>query len=78
MVLTVTQSVESEFCGSQVQGAHGYQIWRQNEDGSFSIVKTIGDKGNTLTDDQGATIAYSNTDWKQGKHILIKCELLPF
>ena len=52
---------------NQVQGAHGYQIWRQNEDGSFSIVKTIGDKGNTLTDDQGSTIAYSNTGLETGE-----------
>ena len=50
----------------QIGGAHGYQIWRLNEDGSWSIVKTLGDKGNTLTDDQGATTAYSNTGLTAG------------
>ena len=50
----------------QIGGAHGYQIWRLNEDGSWSIVKTLGDKGNTLTDDQGATTAYSNTGLTSG------------
>ena len=44
----------------QIGGAHGYQIWRQEADGSWKIVKTLGDKGNTLTNDQGATTAYSN------------------
>ena len=50
----------------QVGGSHGYQIWRQNEDGSWAIVKTLGDKGNELTDDQGSTTAYSNTDLTSG------------
>ncbi|MBQ7345380.1 MAG: fibronectin type III domain-containing protein [Oscillospiraceae bacterium] len=50
----------------QIGGAHGYQIWRLNEDGSWSIVKTLGDKNNTLTDDQGATTAYSNTGLTAG------------
>lgn len=52
---------------NEVKGAHGYQIWRMNEDGSYSIVKTLGDKGNILTDDQGATVAYSNTGVEPGE-----------
>ena len=52
---------------NEVGGADGYQIWRQNEDGSYSIVKTLGDKDNTLTDDQGATTAYSNVGLEAGK-----------
>ena len=52
---------------NEVSGAHGYQIWRQNDDGSWGIVKTLGDKGNELTDDQGGTTAYSNTGLESGK-----------
>ena len=52
---------------NEVSGAHGYQIWRMNDDGAYSIVKTLGDKGNELTDDQGATTAYSNTGLESGK-----------
>jgi len=51
----------------EISGAHGYQIWRQNEDGSWAIVKTLGDKGNALTDNQGATTAYSNTGLTAGE-----------
>ena len=56
----------------QVDGCHGYQIWRQNEDGSWRVVKTLGDKGNELTDDQGATTAYSNTDLTPGRDYIYK------
>ena len=56
----------------QVQGAHGYQIWRQNEDGSYSVVKTLGDKGNELTNDQGATTAYSNCELTAGQDYTYK------
>ena len=52
---------------NEVGGAHGYQIWRQNADGSWAIVKTLGDKGNELTDNQGATTAYSNTGLTAGE-----------
>ena len=52
---------------NEVGGAHGYQIWRQNADGSWAIVKTLGDKGNTLTNDQGGTTAYSNTGLTAGE-----------
>ena len=52
---------------NQVEGSHGYQIWRMNEDGTYSIVKTLGDKDNTLTNNQGATTAYSNTGLEAGK-----------
>ena len=50
----------------EIDGAHGYQIWRQNDDGSWAIVKTLGDKGNELTNNQGATTAYSNTGLEAG------------
>ena len=50
----------------EVGGSHGYQIWRQEPDGSWKIVKTLGDKGNTLTNDQGNTTAYSNTGLTAG------------
>lgn len=49
-----------------VEGATGYQIWRMNEDGEFVIIKTIGDSGDQLTNDQGATTAYNNTDLTPG------------
>ncbi|MBQ5711015.1 MAG: hypothetical protein IIV61_00220, partial [Oscillospiraceae bacterium] len=49
-----------------VGSAHGYQIWRQNADGSWSVVKTLGDRGNTLTNDQGDVTAYSNTGLTAG------------
>ena len=52
---------------NEVGGSHGYQIWRQNEDETWSIVKTLGDKGNELTDNQGATTAYSNTGLTAGE-----------
>ena len=52
---------------NEVGGSHGYQIWRLNEDGTYSIVKTLGDKGNELTDNQGATTAYSNTGLTAGE-----------
>ena len=51
----------------EVGGAHGYQIWRKADDGSWKIVKTLGDKGNELTDNQGATTAYSNTGLEAGQ-----------
>ena len=51
----------------EVDGAHGYQVWRKTDDGEYAIVKTIGDKDNKLTDDQGATTAYSNTGLESGK-----------
>lgn len=56
----------------QVQGANGYQIWRQNADGSYSVIKTLGDKGNVLTDDQGATTAYSNSELAAGQDYIYK------
>ena len=52
---------------NEVGGSHGYQIWRAEDGGEFKIVKTIGDKNNTLTDNQGATTAYSNTGLEAGK-----------
>ncbi len=52
---------------NEIGGAHGYQIWRMNEDGSYSIVKTLGDRGNTLTNNQGNVTAYSNTGLESGE-----------
>lgn len=52
---------------NKIGGAHGYQIWRLNDDGSWKIIKTLGDKGNTLTNNQGTTTAYSNTGLEAGK-----------
>ena len=52
---------------NEIDGAHGYQIWRMNEDGSYSIIKTIGDRGNELTSNQGGTTAYSNSGLEAGK-----------
>lgn len=57
---------------NEVQGSHGYQIWRQDENGEYKIVKTLGDKGNILTDNQGSTVAYSNTGLKSGKVYVYK------
>lgn len=52
---------------TEVNGAHGYQIWRMGEDGTYTIVKTLGDKGNELTDNQGGTTAYSNVNLEAGE-----------
>ena len=52
---------------NEIDGAHGYQIWRMNADGSYSIIKTIGDRGSQLTSNQGATTAYSNAGLEAGK-----------
>lgn len=51
----------------QVGGAHGYQIWRKDDGGDFKLVKTIGDRGNVLTSDQGYVTAYSNTGLEAGE-----------
>ena len=58
---------------NEIDGAHGYQIWRLAEDGeTWTIVKTLGDKGNELTNDQGATTAYSNTGLVAGESYTYK------
>ena len=57
---------------NEIGGADGYQIWRLDDTGTWKIVKTLGDKGNTLTNDQGATIAYSNTGLEAGKQYTYK------
>lgn len=57
---------------NEVSGATGYQIWRQNTDGTYSIIKTLGDKGNELTDDQGGTTIYSNTGLTPGERYTYK------
>ena len=51
----------------EVSGAHGYQIWRKDANSDWAVVKTLGDKGNTLTNNQGATTAYSNTGLEAGE-----------
>lgn len=57
---------------NEVRGAHGYQIWRKNEDGSYNIVKTIGDRGNDLTENMGNVTAYSNTGLNAGQNYTYK------
>ena len=58
---------------NEIGGSHGYQIWRLNDDGeTWSVIKTLGDKNNTLTDNQGATTAYSNTGLTAGKQYTYK------
>ena len=52
---------------NEVSGAHGYQIYRMNDDGSYSTIKTIGDRGNVLTNNQGGTTAYSSVALEAGK-----------
>lgn len=56
----------------EISGATGYQIWRQETGGSWKVVKTLGDKNNSLTDTQGATIAYSNTGLASGQRYVYK------
>ena len=51
----------------EVSGAHGYQIWRKDANNDWTIVKTLGDKGNELTNNQGATTVYSNTGLEAGE-----------
>lgn len=50
----------------EMSGAHGFQIWRKEAGGSYQIIKTIGDKGSTLTSDQGHVTSYSNTGLTSG------------
>ena len=50
----------------EVDGSHGYQIWRQEADGTWRVVKTIGDKDNVLTSNKGSITAYSNTGLTAG------------
>ena len=57
---------------NEVGSCHGYQIWRQNPDGTWSVIKTLGDKGNTLTNDQGDVTAYSNTGLTAGEKYTYK------
>ncbi|MGN0356683.1 MAG: transglutaminase domain-containing protein [Blautia sp.] len=51
----------------EVKGAHGYQIWRKSSGEDYRVVKTLGDRGNELTNDQGEVTAYSNTGLEAGK-----------
>ncbi|MBR2422290.1 MAG: leucine-rich repeat protein [Oscillospiraceae bacterium] len=50
----------------EIGGAHGYQLWRLDNWGEWKIIKTLGDKDNVLTNNQGATTAYSNTGLTAG------------
>ena len=56
----------------EIDGAHGYQIWRKDANGSYRVAKTIGDKGNVLTQDMGGTTAYSNTGLTAGERYTYK------
>ena len=53
----------------QVEGAHGYQIWRQEDDGSFRIVKIIGAREEEQALGQCEETAYSNTGLGSRKRI---------
>lgn len=58
---------------NEINGAHGYQIWKLAEDGkTWTIVKTLGDKGDVLTNNQGATTAYSHTGLVSGENYTYK------
>ena len=52
---------------NEISGAHGYQIWRMDDNGNWAIAKTIGDRGMELTNNQGSTTAYSNVGLEAGK-----------
>ena len=52
---------------NEISGAHGYQIWRMDDNGNWAIAKTIGDRGMELTNNQGGTTAYSNVGLEAGK-----------
>lgn len=48
---------------NEVNASDGYQIWRKVEGtDEWSVVKTIGDRDNTLTESKGNVTAYSNYD----------------
>lgn len=51
---------------NEVSGANGYQIWRMDENGEYRVIKTIGDRGSELTNDQGHVTAYSNVNLTAG------------
>ena len=56
----------------EVGGSHGYQIWRQDSDGNWRVIKTLGDRDNVLTNNQGGTTAYSNCDLLPGQKYVYK------
>ena len=65
---TYSNSTESvRLCWNEVNGAHGYQIWRMDADGTWRVAKTIGDKGSVLTSDMGDVTAYTNTGLTAGE-----------
>lgn len=65
----VYSNTSSRIClqWGEINGAHGYEIWQSNAGDSFKLVKTIGDEGNELTDDQGQITAYSNSGLKASR-----------
>lgn len=62
----------------EVDGAHGYQIWRKTADSDYTVVKTIGDRGNAFTTDAGSTTAYSNTSLEAGQKYTYKIRAYMF
>ena len=52
---------------NEVAGAHGYQIWRMDDAGNWVIIKTLGDRGSVLTNNQGGTTHYTSNGLKAGK-----------
>ena len=62
----------------QVEGAHGYQIWRQEDDGSFRIVKIIGAREEEQALGQCEETAYSNTGLEAGKEYVYRMRAYMF
>ena len=52
---------------NEVSGAHGYKIWRREGAGDWVVIKTLGDRGNVLTNNQGGTTAYTSAGLEAGK-----------
>ena len=61
-----------------MEGAHGYQIWRQEDDGSFRIVKIIGAREEEQALGQCEETAYSNTGLEAGKEYVYRMRAYMF
>ncbi len=62
----------------QMEGAHGYQIWRQEDDGTFRIVKIIGAREEEQALGQCEETAYSNTGLEAGKEYVYRMRAYMF
>ena len=61
-----------------VKGAQGYQIWRQEDDGAFRIVKIIGAREEEQALGQCEETAYSNTGLEAGKEYVYRMRAYTF